>query len=76
MKSRRVLHQAAPSPEPKAAFDLEAFADRMHLGGAVARCAYEVFQSHGSAPNLEVEEGWTKAESERLDEYGSGRRAA
>lgn len=73
MKSRRVLHQAAPSPEPKAAFDLETFVDRMHLGDAVARCAYEVFQSHGSAPN---EEGWIKAESERLDEYVSGRRAA
>jgi hypothetical protein len=76
MTSRRILHPAIPSPEPEAAFDLEAFADRMHLGDAVARCAYEVFQSHGSAPNLEVEESWTRAESERLNEYVSGRRAA
>ena len=76
MKSRRVLHPAAPSPEPEAAFDLETFMDRMHLGDTVARCAYEVFQSHGSAPNLEVEEDWTKAESERLDRYVWGRRAA
>jgi hypothetical protein len=69
MTSRRILHPAIPSPEPEAAFDFEAFADRMHLGD-------EVFQSHGSAPNLEVEESWTRAESERLNEYVSGRRAA
>jgi hypothetical protein len=76
MTSRRILHPAIPSFEPEAAFDLETFMDRMHLGDTVARCAYEVFQSHGSAPNLEVEEDWTKAESERLDRYVWGRRAA
>ena len=76
MKSRRILRPAAPSPEPEAAFDLETFMDRMHLGETVARCAYEIFQSHGSTPNLEVEQDWTKAESERLDRYVSGRRAA
>ena len=76
MKSRRILHPATPSPEPEAPFDLETFIDRMHLLDTVARCAYGVFQSHGSAPNLEVEEDWTKAESERLDRYASGRRAA
>ena len=76
MKSPRTRRPPAPSLESEAAFDLETFMDRPHLGDAVARCAYEVFQSHGSAPNLEVEEGWTKAESERLDEYVSGRRAA
>ena len=76
MKSQRTLHPAAPSPKPEPAFDLEIFVDRMHLGDTVARRAYEIFQAHGGSPSLEVEEDWTKAESERLDEYVWGRRAA
>jgi hypothetical protein len=76
MTSRRIAHPAIPSPEPEAAFDFETFVDRMHLGDTVARCAYEIFQSHGSAPNPEIEEDWTKAESERLDRYAWRRRAA
>ena len=76
MKSPRTRRPPAPSLESEAAFDLETFMDRLHLGETVARCAFEVFQSHGSAPNLEVEEDWTKAESKQLVRYVWGRRAA
>jgi hypothetical protein len=76
MKSRqqRVRHDISSSKRHEV-LDLESFLDRMHLGDTVARRAYEVFQSHGSAANVEVEEDWTKAESERLDRL-SRRRAA
>ncbi len=76
MKSQRIPHPAASSPAVEPVFDLEIFVDRMHLGDTVARRAYELFKAHGSAPSLEVEEDWTKEESERLDQYVWGRRAA
>jgi hypothetical protein len=76
MKSpQRRVHHMARSAKQHEVLDLESFLDRMHLGDTVARCAYEVFQSHGSVPNLEVQEDWTKAESERVDSL-SRRRAA
>ncbi len=74
MRIRRRLQ--LPPSSPGEILDLESFMDRMHMGDNAARDAYQIFTSHGSVPELDVEENWMPMEAKRLTRYFSGRRAA
>jgi len=70
MKSQRTPHLIGPVAEPSAAVDLETFVDRMHAQDIMARCAFDIFQCHGSP--LADWESWIRAESEVLQGLTKG----
>lgn len=66
MKSQTKPHVITCATKSSLPVDLETIADRMHAQDAVARCALEIFQGHGSP--LADWQPWDRAESEVLQE--------